>query len=590
MSKEKKFKKGCMTEGCSKPCNCRGVCHSCYQKALRSVKDKFTTWDALEEAGLVMPSLRPAARLNKFAEAIQKAKVIQSVPEKFEDAPEKSGGKGIDKPREPDRTGGGGPIDWVASKELHDECDVVRGPSVRLPVPLGRESVHESVEWEGKPQDPGEPDLTGGGGPIPGLPQRPLREPLIPLGPEAGDPLPGTEAYDKISDDMDASENGMSPGPDPATAMKPSAEERIIQGLEEFADSLDSKTDEEVDAAFPNRVPQYPCEKRDLEKETDVMAEKLNIKDLKETVTFKGERIHFNPNLDSTVLDDPDEGLITFTEEQRQASQLEGNKRIARDFKNSYSEEVGLRVVQELDAAQEADKGPTGIPHKDLDPALMCSPEEIVSDPTGDLGTQPRTEPEPMDSQAQKYREIRDTNLWPGDNSGLIRTGPEMMDHVEKPRVWPRQHGSFASGKVPSPTHRDHPALASGIQSIVEKATRTHPDQPEPAKTYATNDPRSFRQRNPVDPEAALAAGSFDAAPSQSQDDTDLGSVPLNEHPGIQPDSSSQPPQTMGNDSVSYKVGETPLTPQQHAAILAEDEKWRMGVDVPDEPDIPAAQ
>ncbi len=260
------------------------------------------------------------------------------------------------------------------------------------------------------------------------------------------------------------------------------------------------------------------------------------------------------------------------------------------------------KLKRELDAAYLRTLGPTGIPHEAVDPALMCSPEEIASDPTGDLGTRPRTEPEsmrpieeiaanarllkpmrtkpePMDSQAHKYPELI-------GSTGHVRMGPEMMDHVEVPKELPRltplpREQVFES--TPGDTGRMKAMIESGVT------------------VYPKNDPRSFRQDHPIDPEAALAAGSFDAPSSQSQDSvaapgspTAIGEAEVRASSGPKGDGSDDGDQMDDRraswasrpqgDNAAYDVGETMQTPRQIAESKMTDEEWRQGVDVPDEP------
>ncbi len=741
MARENKAKKDCVINGCFRKVNARGLCHACYQRAYNLVKKDKTTWQALAEQGL--------AKLSKGSG--------NQNPSPFTEAILKKSGK---------------PEALVAKRLVENPVNgiilteagrvlVANTSRPQNPAPSSIEIIPSKATLINSGHMP-KPSYDGiVGAPAPERP--PNEDPAMWAAVEkateeqVGSPLSETHVIisDVAAESTDGGpdrsiappvqcNNGMSPGPDPATvdasrqvaregrggtideilvdaelftcgshcgsvptkdwvatdvlttfrAEEPNfdiksmtcdsyrVKKEILQRRAVPADDIGvNACDQWLDVTAkelpwikaghlvsldlcwqpgpfaavgmkfrPGTLPGlgaalHTVETRDLKEEVDVMAGKLDLPELTENIKFQNPHSCFDPALDRTVLDDPDEGLITFTEEQTQASRLRANERGARKFVNSYSEEIGLRVVQELDAAQEADKGPaedcegpfyestdgkqfaiqamrdryndwvewpnrggmdeflglekklkkeldtaylrtlgpTEIPHEDLDPALMCSPEEIASDPTGDLGTRPRTEPEPMDSRAATHQD-------PPDNGGLIRTGPEMMDHVEEPSPLFRsiRPPDMEAAVVDAYDQGDRGTLRGRIGEL-QAAKGTPAGPPEVAKTYASNDPRSFRHRHPVDPDAAVAAGSFDVAPSQSQDDTDLDSVPLNGYPGQEAARSSQP-QGDGSDSVSYKVGEKPLTPQQHAAILAEDQRWRRGVDVPDEPDIPAAQ
>ncbi len=70
-------------------------------------------------------------------------------------------------------------------------------------------------------------------------------------------------------------------------------------------------------------------------------------------------------------------------------------------FSSSLSEgERKLRTVDspEVVKARAEQDGPSGIRHEDIDHSLLGPIEDIPSDPTGDMGTRPRTEPVPSAS------------------------------------------------------------------------------------------------------------------------------------------------------------------------------------------------
>lgn len=66
----------CLIDGCdSYNIEARGLCHGCYQKAMAMVQRRETTWEQLEQLGLVKP-----VRHNKspFREAFTKAVATQT--------------------------------------------------------------------------------------------------------------------------------------------------------------------------------------------------------------------------------------------------------------------------------------------------------------------------------------------------------------------------------------------------------------------------------------------------------------------------------------------------------------------------------
>ena len=69
----------CVTEGCGKERQWKGLCRSCYGQARRLIDENQTTWDELAIMGLIVPDDKPfkAAFLRKKREAaaVEKAKI-----------------------------------------------------------------------------------------------------------------------------------------------------------------------------------------------------------------------------------------------------------------------------------------------------------------------------------------------------------------------------------------------------------------------------------------------------------------------------------------------------------------------------------
>jgi len=48
----------CLTVGCQRPTEARGLCAGCYQRAVKPVAKKATTWEELERAGRALAATR----------------------------------------------------------------------------------------------------------------------------------------------------------------------------------------------------------------------------------------------------------------------------------------------------------------------------------------------------------------------------------------------------------------------------------------------------------------------------------------------------------------------------------------------------
>jgi hypothetical protein len=60
----------CLVPGCKRPVGpCRGICLPCYQKAAALVNSGQTTWNELEEAGLIRPHLRKSSPMGEALQA-----------------------------------------------------------------------------------------------------------------------------------------------------------------------------------------------------------------------------------------------------------------------------------------------------------------------------------------------------------------------------------------------------------------------------------------------------------------------------------------------------------------------------------------
>lgn len=62
----------CKIEGCGKRAHTRGVCQNCYRKAANLVKNGETSWEELEEMGLVDSSKK--TRSSAFAKMFEMGK------------------------------------------------------------------------------------------------------------------------------------------------------------------------------------------------------------------------------------------------------------------------------------------------------------------------------------------------------------------------------------------------------------------------------------------------------------------------------------------------------------------------------------
>ena len=59
----------CLVPGCKNEAKSRGLCGNCYTAARNAVAHEKTSWEALEEAGLALPSSREQSA---FAAAFEK--------------------------------------------------------------------------------------------------------------------------------------------------------------------------------------------------------------------------------------------------------------------------------------------------------------------------------------------------------------------------------------------------------------------------------------------------------------------------------------------------------------------------------------
>lgn len=69
----------CMSEGCDRAIRSRGLCSSCYTTYAKQVRQRKTTWQALEDAKLALPTqpyLGPARR--SLAKAMKRKDEILS--------------------------------------------------------------------------------------------------------------------------------------------------------------------------------------------------------------------------------------------------------------------------------------------------------------------------------------------------------------------------------------------------------------------------------------------------------------------------------------------------------------------------------
>ena len=70
----------CVTEGCGKERQWKGLCRSCYGQAKQLIEKKETTWDELAVMGLIIPDDKPFknAFLRKKRELAERPQVVQT--------------------------------------------------------------------------------------------------------------------------------------------------------------------------------------------------------------------------------------------------------------------------------------------------------------------------------------------------------------------------------------------------------------------------------------------------------------------------------------------------------------------------------
>lgn len=68
----KQSERKCLVPECKKMALTRGLCHSCCEQARRAVREKITTWDALEKLGLSL-HMSCVGKVNIFREALKRA-------------------------------------------------------------------------------------------------------------------------------------------------------------------------------------------------------------------------------------------------------------------------------------------------------------------------------------------------------------------------------------------------------------------------------------------------------------------------------------------------------------------------------------
>ena len=67
----------CLIGGCNNAATCRGLCHSCYQQALKKIAKGETTWGQLEALGLCRS---PRGRQGAFSAAFAQTRQVRSLP------------------------------------------------------------------------------------------------------------------------------------------------------------------------------------------------------------------------------------------------------------------------------------------------------------------------------------------------------------------------------------------------------------------------------------------------------------------------------------------------------------------------------